>query len=83
MISQVLRLAKGLKETFERNKSINITGLSFEKPTYETDYFPFYYLKDNLTTSRDNDYLKAKGMNFDFLIKALQTIFPTLQILVK
>lgn len=79
MIPQCLRFAKKIKETLTNNKAINITGLGFEKPIF-SDWFAFYYLKNNETKSRDNDSIKIKGMDFYFMLTTLKNIFPKLQI---
>lgn len=80
MIAQVLRFAKTLKETLSKNKSLNITGLKFETPLF-SDSFTFYYLQNNSLLSKNNDYVKLKGMKFLFLIDTLKNIFPNLNII--
>lgn len=81
-ISQTIRVAKKLKETISNNPNINITGLAFEPVKYTSDYYPFYWLKNNEVTSRDNDYIKAKGIDFNFMLDTLKNIFPKLNIVV-
>lgn len=81
-ISQVIRIAKKIRETISNNPRSNITGLAFEPVKYTTDYYPFYWLKNNEAKSRDNDYIKVKNMNFDFMITTLKNIFPKLNIAV-
>jgi len=81
-ISQIIRVAKKLKETISNNPNINITGLAFNPVKYTTDFYPFYWLKNNEIVSRDNDYVKVKGMDFDFMINTLRNIFPKLNIIV-
>ena len=79
-ISQTIRISKTLKETITRNS--NITGLGFERPTFTSDYYPFYWLTNNETKSRNNDYIKVRGMDFDFMLDTLRNIFPKLNIFV-
>lgn len=81
LIPKVLRFAKQLKETLVNNSRLNITGFKFEKQTYKSDWFPFYYLKDGSLISRDNDIVKLKEMDFDFLLTTLKNIFPNLTII--
>ena len=81
-VTQSIRLLKQIKQTIDNNRAANITGLKFERPKYDSDFYPFYWLKNNQTDSRDNDYLKAKGMNFDFLIKTLSAALPKLNIVI-
>lgn len=78
MIPKVLRFAKHIKEVMSSN---NITGLKFEPHENESDYYPFYWLKNNSTTSRDNDFVKLKDMDFEFLKSTLRNIFPSLTII--
>jgi len=74
MIPKVLRFAKTIKETASKH---NITGLFFEPKMFASDsFFTFYWLVDNQETSRNNDYVKLKDMDFDFLIDTLKNIFP-------
>jgi len=82
MIPKILRAAKVIKETLERNKGVNITGLLFEKPLFsDSKYYSFYWLKNGESKSRDNDNLTIKDITFPFLIETLKNIFPKLQIL--
>lgn len=83
IIPKVLRFSKSIKEKILNNKHINITGLLFELQSYESDFYTFYWLTNNQPTSRDNDYVKIKGNDFDFMLKTLQNVFPALQILIK
>lgn len=80
MIPKVLRFAKTIKEV---KSGHNVTGLLFEAQKYPSEYFTFYWLTNGQTTSRDNDYVKLKEMDFNFLIETLRNIFPHMQILVK
>jgi len=82
-IAQIIRIAKKIKETITNNPNLNITGLAFTKEDYLTDYYPFYWLKNNEVQSRDNDYIKVKNMNFNFMIDTLRNIFPKLNIIIK
>lgn len=77
MIPKVLRFAKTIKEM---QSKYNITGLLFEDKSFG-DYFTFYWLVDDQETSRNNDYVKLKGMDFDFLIETLKNIFPKMKFL--
>ena len=43
-------------------------------------FFTFYWLTNNSLDSRNNDYVKLKDMNFNFLIETLINIFPKLKI---
>jgi hypothetical protein len=79
-IPQVIRVSKKIKDTMESNPKINITGLSFESPV--GDFYPFYWLKNNETKSRDNDYIKIKGMDYLFMVNTIKCIFPRLNIIV-
>lgn len=81
MIPKAIRFSKKIKETIESNKSSNITGILFDKPF--GDYFTFYWLTNGMKESRDNDYIKIKDIDFDFLINTLKNIFPKLEIIKK
>lgn len=84
MIPKVLRFAKSIKETIKNNPNINITGMLFSKrPTYKTDYYPFHWLKNNELKGRDNDVVKLKEVDMDFLITTLKNIFPKLNIFIE
>jgi len=65
------------------NKHLNITGLIFEAQKYTSDWFTFYWAQNNQSTSRDNDNVKLKNMDFDFLIETIKNIFPKLEIIIK
>ncbi len=80
-IPKITRFSKQLKETISKNRHLNITGLLFEESDF--DWFPFYYLKNNETKSRDNDCVKLKEVPFEFFIETIKNIFPELQILTK
>lgn len=82
MIPKVLRAAKQIKESISKNPNANITGIRFEKITYISNFYPFYWITNNNPVSRDNDYLKLKEIDFDFLITTLKNIFPKLEITV-
>lgn len=83
MIPKVIRFSKSIRETIAKNSSHNITGLLFEKPTLGSDFYPYYWLTNNQTTSRDNDYVKLKDVEFDFLITTLKNIFPKMDFITK
>jgi len=81
-LPKIIRAAKKLSECIENSKGANITGMLFEKPLFSGDkYFPFWWLQNNNTSSRNNDYLKLKDVDFKLLIETLKNIFPKLQIL--
>jgi hypothetical protein len=73
-IPKILRFIKTINQTILNNQTINITGLLFEKPTYSTDYITFYWLADNSLTSRNNDYVKLKDVDFDFFMSTLSIV---------
>lgn len=77
MIPKVLRFAKIIKAMSK------VTGLLFEIQKYPSDLYTFYWLTNNQLSSRDNDYVKIKDMDFDFMIDTLKNIFPSLTILTK
>jgi hypothetical protein len=81
MISKIIRFSKTIKEVLSKHPFV--TGILFEKSTYQTDYQTFYWLKNNESEGRDNDYVKLKDVSFDFLIETLKNIFPYLTILTK
>lgn len=81
MLPKILRFSKTIKDTIERNRSINITGIRFEKDTYPSEFYPFYWLKNDQVTSRDNDYVKLKDVDMIFVIETLKNIFPKLTFL--
>lgn len=81
MIPKVIRFSRLIKET--RYKYPTITGILLERSLYKTDYQIFYWLQNNAEHSRDNDYIKLKDMDFDFLVTTLRNIFPKLSILIK
>ena len=84
MIPKVLRFSKHIKTVMNNNVNNNITGLLFEIPTdYNWHFYTFYWLTNNKIESRDNDYVKIKEMDFDFLIKTLKNIFPKIDIITK
>ena len=80
MIPKIIRFAKTIKQTISNNSYV--TGLLFERPDYG-DYFTFYWLIGMQISSNNNDYVKLKEMEFDFLIATLKNIFPKLRILIK
>jgi len=81
-LPKIIRASKKLLETINNNKHINITGLFIEKPMFTGGkFYPFYWLKNNETKSRDNDYMKIKDIDFTLLIDTLKNIFPKLNIL--
>lgn len=75
MIPKIIRFSKTIKEQLNNH---HITGLHFEKQSYQSDYFPFYWLTHNQLTSRNNDYVKLTHMDIDFLLATLRNIFPKL-----
>ena len=77
-IPKVLRFSKVIKETLSKYP---ITGIKFEKQIYQSDFYPFYWLQNNDTKSRNNDYVKLKDIDFDFLIDTLKNIFPQLTLI--
>ncbi len=79
-ISQIINVSKKLKETIENNKWVN--GMAFEPNKFKSDYYTFYWLQGSDTKGRNNDYVKVKGMDFDFMISTLKNIFPKMRILV-
>jgi hypothetical protein len=80
MIPKILRFSKHVKETAELNRqnNLNLIGLRFEKQTYPSEYFTFYYLFDKARPY--NSYVKLKDMDFDFLIETIKNIFPKFNI---
>lgn len=84
MIPKVLRFSKSIKETLADNKhaGIIITGMRFEKPTYKSDYYAFYWLQKDQLASRNNDCVKLKEMDILFLVQTLKSIFPKLNIFI-
>lgn len=81
-LPKIIRASKKLSETINNNKHINITGIKFEKPMFSGDkFYPFYWLKNNDTNSRDNDYLTVKDVDFTLFIDTIKNIFPKLTIL--
>lgn len=81
MIPKIIRFSKTIKEQLSNFKTI--TGIKFEKQTYNSDWFTFYWLQNNEVKSRNNDNVKLKEMDFDFLIETIKYIFPKLQIIVE
>ena len=82
-INKIIRFSKKIKEAISNNPHSIVTGLLFEKPSYDTGYITFYYLLNNSTSSRDNDYVKLNDVDFDFMIDTIKNIFPKLTIIVK
>lgn len=82
MIPKILRFSKCLLEVIQIN-DIKITGILFERPDMFQSYITFYWLTNNKKDSRDNDSVKLKDVDFDFLIETLKNFFPNLEILVK
>ena len=83
MIPKIIRFSKQIKEVLDANKTINITGLLFDIDMCSNNWVYFYYLTNNQTTSRDNQALKLKDVDLDFLIKVLKNIFPKFTIIKK
>lgn len=81
MIPKIIRFSKTIKEQVSNCKTI--TGIRFEKQTYTSDWFTYYWLQNNKTTGGYNDSVKLKDMNFDFLIETIKYIFPRLNIIVE
>lgn len=80
-IPKIIRAAKKLAETIQNNKHLNITGILIEPSFMGSKFYPFYWLKNNEISSRDNDLLTASYIDFPFLIETLKNIFPKLRIL--
>lgn len=80
MIPKIIKAAKSIKEASE--KTPTITGIVFDAKRINENYFTFFW-QINKKTSRSNDYLKIKDMDFDFLIETLRNIFPKLSIIVQ
>lgn len=78
-IPKIIRFSKSIKKTLELNN--HITGIKFEKQNYTSDWFSFYWLSNNQTNSRNNDCVKLKELDFNFLIETLKNIFPKLNII--
>jgi hypothetical protein len=80
MIPKVLRFSKTIKETaiLNRENNLTLTGLKFEKQTYLSEFYTFYWLFDRAKPY--NSYVKLKDMDFDFLLTTLKNIFPKLEI---
>lgn len=85
MLPKILKFSKVIKEVLEHNnnKSINITGLLFDKSMCFSGGIYFYWLQNNKTESRDNYYYKMKEVELEFLMKILKNIFPKLDIIAK
>ena len=81
MIPKIIRFSKVTKERLDANSHLNITGIRFEKKSYVSDYYPFYWLQNDQLTSRDNDYVKLKDVDIHFVIETLKNIFPKLTFL--
>lgn len=81
LIPKIIRFAKLVKEVYQNNH--NITGLLFERQTYNSDYYTFYWLTRGSTSSRDNDNVKITDNDFDFMIETLKNIFTKMDILIK
>lgn len=77
MIPKIIRFAKQVRA---QSNVTNVTGLRFEEQL-GGDYFPFFWLFDNATKSRCNDFIKLKGVDYKFLILTLRNIFPTFLII--
>lgn len=81
-LPKIIRASKKLAETMSNNKHLNITGLLIEKPTFaDSKFYPFYWLKNNETSSRENDLMTIKEIDFSLLIETLKNIFPKLTII--
>lgn len=80
MIPKCIRVAKDIRERIDVNtkNGVNIIGLSFWVPTYESDWKSFWWESTN--AKRMNDAYKIKEMDVKFLVKTLQAIFPNLEI---
>jgi hypothetical protein len=79
MIPKIIRFSKLIKETTDKYNSI--TGILFETQTYKSDYYTYYWLQNNQLTSRQNDYVKFKDIDFDFMVETIKNIFPKLTII--
>ena len=78
-LPKIQRFAKRIKEVVTKNKPIgvNVTGIKFDKQVGEC--YPFYWLVNNATTSRDNDYIKMKDVQLCVVVDTLKNIFPAMQ----
>jgi hypothetical protein len=81
MLPKIIRFSKAIKEILAGNKSI--TGICFEKSSSFSNWFTFYWLQNSELMSRNNDNVKLKNVDFDFMIESLKNIFPNLRIIVK
>jgi len=80
-LPKIIRASKKLAETINNNSHLNITGLKIERPMFQGDkFYPFYWLKNNETNSRDNDFMTIKDVDFALVIDTLKNIFPKLTI---
>jgi hypothetical protein len=85
MIPKVLKIAKNIKETIQKNREIGvtITGIAFE-PRHKQisdDWYAFDWISTQCRPY--NDVYKIKDMDFDFLLATLRNIFPSINITVK
>jgi len=81
-LPKIIRASKKLAETLSNNKAINITGILFEPPMFASSKFiTFYWLTNNETKSRNNDYLTIKDVDFSLFITTIKNIFPKLNII--
>jgi len=69
-LSTIIRFSKQLLETVNDNKHIN--GIAFEKPTYASEWFTFYYLSDK--NKPYNDSKKLKDVDYTTLHKIISNI---------
>lgn len=83
MIPQIIRFSKQIKDRINENKAANITGLLFERSRYPTEWYTFYWLQNGQTASRNNDNVRLKNMDFDFLVETVINIFPKLTVITK
>src|SRR5690606_19014250 len=74
-IGVIIRFCKQLNEDLKNNPQI--TGLYFEPQSYKSDYFTYYYLTNNNPPKvgrMHNTYLKAKGIEYEFIHKTVANI---------
>lgn len=80
MIPKAIRLSKQVKDFISLNKGLNVSGLEFERSTYETDWITWYYTGN---FRKYNTNIKLKDVDFDFIVDTIKNIFPKLDIIIK
>jgi len=81
-ITKTMKLIKRIKEVLTTCKTV--TGIRFEYGIFEnSDFHTFYWIHNNNESTRDNDYVKIKGVKTEIICKIVSDYFKNLAITIR